>query len=471
MALALVRRYAALASPPPYGRLSRIKNLPVPLGAKWRGLKDIRLAVADEFAAFDFIVLHPGHGIALVVLDRLFAVPEIGIRVVRSALREQSFARHYPGFLPIVFLDLAEAEFTSLPTHLTEAFRREPPIEVHHPDWTDAAINAIETRSLEQASFAPEAPVAEKPGPPAPPRRHQAAMFVGLGAVAFLVGGLASAVIGTISNRPLPSRSEMSAAAEAKPVAVTPHAPPTASPDAARPIEVIPELTALDPYPSVPAVIVNAADPITAARTDHAETATGSTESAAAEAKPVAVAPHAPQYASPDTARPIEVIPDLTALDPYPSVPAVIVNAADPITAARTDHAEIATGSTVPVPIPAPKPNIRHRDIRTNAAPSRVGDRLERTRAGKAAKRNAAPVSAEQQRIAVIQKLDISEGEKNWLIVRRAWIGMPASLAKYAWGEPRKISQTTSARGNAEQWVYGPGRDLLFQDSKLGAIE
>jgi hypothetical protein len=196
----------------------------------------------------------------------------------------------------------------------------------------------------------------------------------------------------------------------------------------------------------------------------------------AVDAKPVADAPYAPPTASPDTASPDTALPnartpDRTALDLYPSVPAVIVNATKPITPTPSGDDASATGSTVPVPIPARKPNIRHQDTQANAARGLVGDRLDRSGAAKAAKGNGAHVPAEQQRISVIQKLDISEGEKNWLIVRRAWIGMPESLVKYAWGEPRKVSQTTRAGVNAEQWVYGAGRYLLLQDSRLVAIE
>ena len=39
------------------------------------------------------------------------------------------------------------------------------------------------------------------------------------------------------------------------------------------------------------------------------------------------------------------------------------------------------------------------------------------------------------------------------------------------WGRPTSINSTTTARGTTEQWVYGVGTYLYFQDGKLTTIQ
>src|SRR4051812_24293437 len=141
MASTLFRRLAPTRSMPPLG--GGALRLPDRPGAKWRALKDLRLAAGDEFAALDLVILHPAYGVALVVIGREFSLPDLAIRVVRSALRQGGFSARFPGFLPVVFLDIAESDLPGLPSALVTAFAREAAIELDDPNWPDAALIAI----------------------------------------------------------------------------------------------------------------------------------------------------------------------------------------------------------------------------------------------------------------------------------------------------------------------------------------
>ena len=51
-------------------------------------------------------------------------------------------------------------------------------------------------------------------------------------------------------------------------------------------------------------------------------------------------------------------------------------------------------------------------------------------------------------------------------------IGMtPEEVVASSWGKPEKINRTTYANSTKEQWVYGSGNYLYFDDGKLSAIQ
>ena len=51
-------------------------------------------------------------------------------------------------------------------------------------------------------------------------------------------------------------------------------------------------------------------------------------------------------------------------------------------------------------------------------------------------------------------------------------IGMTKSEAENStWGRPNKINKTTTAYGTHEQWVYGNGKYLYFDNGKLTSIQ
>lgn len=52
------------------------------------------------------------------------------------------------------------------------------------------------------------------------------------------------------------------------------------------------------------------------------------------------------------------------------------------------------------------------------------------------------------------------------------YIGMTKSQAEEStWGKPNKINKTTTAYGTSEQWVYGNGKYLYFDNGKLISIQ
>ena len=52
-------------------------------------------------------------------------------------------------------------------------------------------------------------------------------------------------------------------------------------------------------------------------------------------------------------------------------------------------------------------------------------------------------------------------------------IGMTAKqvLEESNWGKPKRVNRTTTARGTSEQWVYGDGNYLYFENGVLTAIQ
>lgn len=57
------------------------------------------------------------------------------------------------------------------------------------------------------------------------------------------------------------------------------------------------------------------------------------------------------------------------------------------------------------------------------------------------------------------------------IIQGKAWIGMTDDMARESWGEPRDINRTVYSFGVHEQWVYGNGSYLYFEDGKLVTIQ
>jgi len=57
------------------------------------------------------------------------------------------------------------------------------------------------------------------------------------------------------------------------------------------------------------------------------------------------------------------------------------------------------------------------------------------------------------------------------ILAHRVWIGMTSEMAKYSWGYPKDINSTTTAYGTSQQWVYGSGRYLYFENGILTTIQ
>ena len=53
----------------------------------------------------------------------------------------------------------------------------------------------------------------------------------------------------------------------------------------------------------------------------------------------------------------------------------------------------------------------------------------------------------------------------------RVRIGMTKEMCEDSWGKPESINRTTNAYGTSEQWVYGGGNYLYFDNGKLTSIQ
>lgn len=59
----------------------------------------------------------------------------------------------------------------------------------------------------------------------------------------------------------------------------------------------------------------------------------------------------------------------------------------------------------------------------------------------------------------------------NRIFKGKAWIGMSSEMARESWGSPEDINKTINAYGVKEQWVYGSGSYLYFENGKLTTIQ
>ena len=74
------------------------------------------------------------------------------------------------------------------------------------------------------------------------------------------------------------------------------------------------------------------------------------------------------------------------------------------------------------------------------------------------------------------QTIDFSKAKKmtndeQCCVDGKVYVGMGAEWARISWGEPGKINKTTNAFGRSEQWVYGSGSYLYFDNGKLTTIQ
>jgi len=57
------------------------------------------------------------------------------------------------------------------------------------------------------------------------------------------------------------------------------------------------------------------------------------------------------------------------------------------------------------------------------------------------------------------------------IVNNRVRIGMTKEMCEDSWGKPESINRTTNAYGISEQWVYGGGNYLYFDNGKLTSIQ
>ena len=83
----------------------------------------------------------------------------------------------------------------------------------------------------------------------------------------------------------------------------------------------------------------------------------------------------------------------------------------------------------------------------------------------------------DQERKAELQKrkaaLIKKYGHTNGTLISegKVRIGMTKEMCRESWGEPEDINKTTGSYGTHEQWVYGYGSYLYFENGKLTTIQ
>ena len=87
---------------------------------------------------------------------------------------------------------------------------------------------------------------------------------------------------------------------------------------------------------------------------------------------------------------------------------------------------------------------------------------------------NALPISKDHVKRQQWEKKMIGTYGKvngNYIIDGKVKIGFTKQMCKEAWGEPESINTSTGSWGSHEQWVYGLGSYLYFENGRLTAID
>lgn len=85
-------------------------------------------------------------------------------------------------------------------------------------------------------------------------------------------------------------------------------------------------------------------------------------------------------------------------------------------------------------------------------------------------KKKAANIAARNKRKALL--IDkYGESIANLILSHKVHIGMTKDMARESWGRPQDINRTITQFGTHEQWVYGNGNYLYFDDDRLTTIQ
>ena len=81
-----------------------------------------------------------------------------------------------------------------------------------------------------------------------------------------------------------------------------------------------------------------------------------------------------------------------------------------------------------------------------------------------------------QKRVATAFELCTYDGKVDYdrvetILKRRIDIGYTKDQCRFAWGAPERINRTTNIYGVSEQWCYGSGNYLYFDDGILTTIQ
>ena len=92
----------------------------------------------------------------------------------------------------------------------------------------------------------------------------------------------------------------------------------------------------------------------------------------------------------------------------------------------------------------------------------------------------AAEREAQRRRDEVQRRREIllSAERRGWdpdtvalVIDRHVRVGMNEEMVRYAWGWPEDVNRTVTRFSSREQWVYGAGRYVYFEDGTVTAVQ
>jgi len=79
--------------------------------------------------------------------------------------------------------------------------------------------------------------------------------------------------------------------------------------------------------------------------------------------------------------------------------------------------------------------------------------------------------AANRARTARIRRYGWPQETTETVLARRIQVGMNPTMVREAWGAPKAINRTTTGNAIREQWVYGPGHYVYFENGIVLAID
>lgn len=74
-------------------------------------------------------------------------------------------------------------------------------------------------------------------------------------------------------------------------------------------------------------------------------------------------------------------------------------------------------------------------------------------------------IESAERKVRLVKKYGSVNGLR--IFNKKIWLGMTKDMTLASWGEPNNINRTVGKWGIHEQWVYGSGNYLYFENGKL----
>jgi hypothetical protein len=87
------------------------------------------------------------------------------------------------------------------------------------------------------------------------------------------------------------------------------------------------------------------------------------------------------------------------------------------------------------------------------------------------AKRKKTAAAAKEAHIRLVESKPWPSHMKKTILENKIRIGMTAEQVTLSWGKPRTINRSVGAWGVHEQWIYGGGTNLYFENDRLTSFQ